>query len=46
MKKFGTPTGTGPGSASDIVGLATVGTPSALRGSLGVTRSRLRRWLG
>ncbi len=31
MKKFGTPIGAAPGSASDVVGLASVGTPSALR---------------
>jgi hypothetical protein len=41
MKKFGTPTGTGPGSASDIVGLAAVGTPCLLRIGAGVSSSRL-----
>ena len=31
MKKFGTPIGAGPGSASVKVGLAAVGSPSASR---------------
>jgi len=40
MKKFGTPTGAGPGSASEKVGLASVGVPSGLRsGSDGVSCS-------
>ena len=31
MKKFGTPIGAGPGSASESVGLLTVGWPSGWR---------------
>ena len=40
MKKFGTPIGAAPGSASDIVGLASVGTPPALRSCVRVASSR------
>src|SRR3954451_17197369 len=47
MKKFGTPTGTGPGSASDIVGFVTVGTPcSPRRGSGPSSRVIARRRSG
>ncbi len=42
MKKFGTPTGTAPGSASDVVGLDSVGTPCALRSAFRGARSRCR----
>ena len=42
MKKFGTPIGAGPSAAIDVVGLATVGTPCALRSGLGSGRSMLR----
>ncbi len=41
MKKFGTPTGTAPGSASEVVGFVTVGTPRALRSA---TCGAASRW--
>src|SRR3954447_6479469 len=37
MKKFGTPSGTGPGSDNDVVGFVTVGRPWSLRSGGGVT---------
>ena len=40
MKKFGTPTGTGPGSASENVGFVRVGMPSEWRSRVFVGRAR------
>ena len=39
MKKFGTPTGTAPGIASDVVGLVVVGAPLSLRRAVGASLS-------
>src|SRR5947199_8312166 len=36
MKKFGTPIGAGPGSASDVDGFVSVGTPCRLRSAVRV----------